>query len=539
MSGNNAIKAASTLKNSDKNTIINLILSAHKQKRKKRKQVTNNVATTQEQITTPPTLQEIASRLPPAPYAPTNVVTVNPANYPVPTMFDVQRQQQLNAYMNMQDNLRNEIEDLRFNAEPQISELISSGRMQDAETMTNAINQLEAYAQTIVPETSTIGTDAPNKISREEISTQTNPQPQMATTGTDANPFPKQATLFTQTDQAPQMVTTGTDTIPFPRQEMFTQTNPQPQIATTGTDANPFPRQETSTQTNQAPQMTTTGSDPSSFPTLEMYTQTMPLFGQINATTQIEPRFMRDVSSQAFIGSFEPGATLELMRSWSKDKLRAYARWISNMKGESEEQIFADLQAQLASEPIPMDISPMVNTTTSTPFYELSPLSREYTPMNQSELRRYMEQLSTDGTTPVANTSSSTDIPPTPTSSEWKEINELLVEKGMISPQAIQQETPRLNRKLEFPTSPITDADFRKLVKFQQLLQQKQGASNFKKEDMVEFRTWTLDLTRRILENLADEQQREAFRKEANPKKTYKDLLKVYEKYISPPSGSR
>jgi len=76
-------------------------------------------------------------------------------------------------------------------------------------------------------------------------------------------------------------------------------------------------------------------------------------------------------------------------------------------------------------------------------------------------------------------------------------------------------------------------------VDYKLLLAREYGASKFTKAQMEDFRKWTYGLTERILQSFGDDQARkQAFMKEANPKKTYKELLKVYEKYISPASTS-
>lgn len=85
----------------------------------------------------------------------------------------------------------------------------------------------------------------------------------------------------------------------------------------------------------------------------------------------------------------------------------------------------------------------------------------------------------------------------------------------------------------------FTELDQTQLYEYKQLLGREYGASNFTKSQIDGFRKWSYDLTNRILQSFGnDEARKQAFIKEANPKKTYKQLLKVYEKYITPASTS-
>ena len=135
MENHNAIKG-------HHNNILNLVIDSlvkHKRRHKKKHQDPEQIPPEQEQ-----TLDEVAQSLPPAPYVPTNVITVNPAGAPTPTMFDVFKQQQLHAYENMQDMLRNELHDLKMNAEPQIQSWINTGHTQHAQSLSDSISQLES-----------------------------------------------------------------------------------------------------------------------------------------------------------------------------------------------------------------------------------------------------------------------------------------------------------------------------------------------------------------------------------------------------------
>lgn len=125
----------------DHNNILNLVIdSLVKHKRRKRKPKKEP----EPQIPQPETLEEVAQSIPPARYVPTNVITVNPAGAPTPTMFDVFKQQQLNAYENMREAMRNEFEDLKMNAEQQIRSFASRGRTAEAQAMSDALSEIES-----------------------------------------------------------------------------------------------------------------------------------------------------------------------------------------------------------------------------------------------------------------------------------------------------------------------------------------------------------------------------------------------------------
>lgn len=119
--------------------IINIIVDSLRKKKKKR----SKQKPVEEPQQPPMTLDEIASTMKPAQYAPTNVVTVNPYNLPQPTMFDVFKQQELNAYMNRMEQARNDLADVRMNSEPMIQSLFASGRQEEAQQLSDSISQME------------------------------------------------------------------------------------------------------------------------------------------------------------------------------------------------------------------------------------------------------------------------------------------------------------------------------------------------------------------------------------------------------------
>lgn len=123
MSAKHAQRSPSSTSITNKNNnkqVVNLVLSdllrRHKKKKRKHAQSTQPrpEGVQSSQLPQPETLDIVAKRIPPNIFPPTNVITVNPAGLPTPTMFDVQRQQQLNAYDNLRDSLHHEISNLRM-----------------------------------------------------------------------------------------------------------------------------------------------------------------------------------------------------------------------------------------------------------------------------------------------------------------------------------------------------------------------------------------------------------------------------------------
>lgn len=102
------------LAKSHNNQIINIIMQNALKKKKKTKKNKPPPQEEQQPMPEPDTLENAAKRIPPNLYPPTNVITINPAGLPTPTMFDVQKQQQLNAYDNIKEMLRHEMASMRM-----------------------------------------------------------------------------------------------------------------------------------------------------------------------------------------------------------------------------------------------------------------------------------------------------------------------------------------------------------------------------------------------------------------------------------------
>ena len=101
------------LAKSHNNQIINIIMQNALKKKKRNKK--NKPEPQEEPQPEPDTLENAAKRIPPNLYPPTNVITINPAGISqTPTMFDVQRQQQLNAYDNIKETLKHEMASMRM-----------------------------------------------------------------------------------------------------------------------------------------------------------------------------------------------------------------------------------------------------------------------------------------------------------------------------------------------------------------------------------------------------------------------------------------
>ena len=117
---------AGTNKNTNSNKqVINLYLAdlLRGRKRKKLAKRPKSDSDRQSEQPQPENLQLAMQRIRPAAYYPTNVIVSNPNNATTPSMFDIQKQSQANAYDNIRSSLSREIDDLRA----QLQQFVNNG----------------------------------------------------------------------------------------------------------------------------------------------------------------------------------------------------------------------------------------------------------------------------------------------------------------------------------------------------------------------------------------------------------------------------
>jgi hypothetical protein len=125
---------------------INIIIDAlrNSRRKKKTKQSDSELSDPTDTSEAPLTLEKLAQTVKPTMYPPTAVQIVNPAGLPQPTMFDLQRQNQMNTILYKQDALRQNLEDMKMDLQPMIEQLLASGNTQQANTVAQSLSGLES-----------------------------------------------------------------------------------------------------------------------------------------------------------------------------------------------------------------------------------------------------------------------------------------------------------------------------------------------------------------------------------------------------------
>lgn len=133
-------------KKAHNNNIVNLILTDIKKKKRKSKKPPQPQEE-EKQPLPPLKLEDVSRVVRPSQFAPTNVITVNPAGAAQPTMFDVAKSQQLNAYENAKESVKSQVQDLRLSTAPLIDVYQSSGR---PEVASKILDWLDGIEQSVI-----------------------------------------------------------------------------------------------------------------------------------------------------------------------------------------------------------------------------------------------------------------------------------------------------------------------------------------------------------------------------------------------------
>lgn len=121
----------------DKNITTNIIIGELKKKRKKYNKKVEEPLQEPEQ---PDFVPKSQLNLTPS----SNVITVNPYNLPVSSYMDLQKSNYLNTMANRKEQFTNDLEDMKLNSEPIISQYLQSGQHDKATSIMSWLDSLSA-----------------------------------------------------------------------------------------------------------------------------------------------------------------------------------------------------------------------------------------------------------------------------------------------------------------------------------------------------------------------------------------------------------